>query len=101
MDRGDSQLNTAVREKVSFLPFCLPSNALQGKSNFIMAGVFQCQKGMKEGYSKAKGRLVPDIMVAAAEWRTDSFHPWKNLHKEQDKWFGPPGLAKEAEHIQT
>lgn len=31
---------------------------------------------------KAKSRLVPDIMVAATECRTESFHPWKSLCKE-------------------
>lgn len=68
-----------------FSPICLSSSALKGESNFIMAGVFWCQRGMKESYLKAKSRLVPDTMVAAAECRTDSFHPWKSLHREEDR----------------
>lgn len=40
---------------------------------------------MKESYLKAKSRLAPDTMVAAAECSTDSFHPWKSLHREQDR----------------
>lgn len=32
------------------LPFSLSSSALQGKSNFIMAGAFWCQRRMKENY---------------------------------------------------
>lgn len=50
---------------------------------------------MKESYLKAKSRLAPDIVVAAAEWRMDTFHLWKRLHEEQDRsGLGPQGWEK-------
>lgn len=88
-------VQSSCEGKGLFSPFCLSSNALQGKSNFIMAGAFRCQRQMKESYLKAKSRLAPDIVVAAAEWRMDTFHLWKRLHKEQDRsGLGPQGGEK-------
>lgn len=49
---------------------------------------------MKESYLKAKSRLAPDFMVGAADWRMDTFHPWKSLHKEQDSGLGPQSWQK-------
>lgn len=89
------QSSAAARGKVSFRPSVFLAAPYTEKSNFIMAGAFQCQDGMKENYLKAKSRLAPDLMVAAAEWRMDTFHPWKSLYKEQDRSSsGPQGWQK-------
>lgn len=72
-------------------PFSLSSSALQGKSNFIMAGAFWCQRRTKESYFIAKIRPAPDIMVRACVLSTHG----KTFTLGRTEVSGSSGLAKE------